>query len=104
MKVRTAFLLLLLVVLVSTGYYLLIYIPKHSKAGEPVLALMNYFLTYAPMQPIGEAAYVLPDSLDVWDTPAEIRMRVATLKSGDQVQTDSWQRRRMLRMSSFSAK
>jgi hypothetical protein len=85
MKVRTAFLLLLLVVLVSTGYYLLIYIPKHSKAGEPVLALMNYFLTYAPMQPIGEAAYVLPDSLNVWDTPAEIRMRVATLKSGDQV-------------------
>ena len=85
MKVRTAFLLLLLVTLVSAGYYLLIYIPKHSKAGEPVLALMNYFLTYAPMQPIGEAAYVLPDSLEVWDTPAEIRMQIATLKSEDQV-------------------
>ncbi len=85
MKVRTAFLLLLLVTLVSAAYYLIIYIPKHSKAGEPVLALRNYFLTYAPVQPIGEAAYVLPDSLGVWDTPAEIRMQIATLKSGDRL-------------------
>lgn len=85
MKVRTAFLLLLLVTLVSAAYYLIIYIPKHSKAGEPVLALRNYFLTYAPVQPVGEAAYVLPDSLGVWDTPAEIRMQIATLKPGDQV-------------------
>jgi hypothetical protein len=85
MKVRTAFLVLLLVTLLSAAYYLLVYIPKHSKAGEPVLAFKNYFLTYAPMQPLGEAAYVLPDSLGVWDTPAEIRMQIATLKSGDQV-------------------
>jgi hypothetical protein len=84
MKVRTVFLFLLLGALLSAGYYLLIYVPKHSKAGEPVLALMNYFLTYAPMQPIGEAAYVLPDSLEVWDTPAEIRRQITTLKSGDQ--------------------
>jgi hypothetical protein len=85
MKVRTAFLLLLLVTLVSAAYYLIIYIPKHSKAGEPVLALRNYFLTYAPVQPVGEAAYVLPDSMEVWDTPAEIRMQIATLKSGDRI-------------------
>ena len=85
MKVRTAFLVPLLVTLVSAAYYLLIYIPRHSKAGEPVLALMNYFLTYAPIQPINEITYVLPDSLGVWDTPAEIRTQIATLKSGDQV-------------------
>jgi len=85
MKVRTAFLVLLLIVLVSTAYYLLVYVPKHSKAGEPVLALRNYFLTYAPVQPIGEAAYVLPDSLGVWNTPAEICTQIATLKSGDRL-------------------
>jgi hypothetical protein len=85
MKVRTVFLVLLLVTLVSAAYYLLLYIPKHSKAGEPVLALRNYFLTYAPIQSIEETAYVVPDSLGVWDTPAEIRLQIATLKAGDQV-------------------
>ena len=85
MKVRIPFLVLLLVTLLSAAYYLLFYIPKHSKAGEPVLAFMNYFLTYSPMQPVRETAYILPDSLAVWDTPAEIRMQIATLKSGDRV-------------------
>jgi len=85
MKVRTAFLVLLLVTLLAVAYYLLVYIPKHSKAGEPVLALKNYFLTYAPIQPVSESAYVLPDTLGVWDTPAEIRTQIATLKSGDRV-------------------
>jgi len=85
MKVRTAFLVLLLVTLLAAAYYLLVYVPKHSKAGEPVLALKNYFLTYAPMQPISESAYVLPEALPVWDTPAEIRTQIATLKSGEQV-------------------
>jgi hypothetical protein len=47
MKVRTAFLVLLLVTLLAVAYYLLVYIRKHSKAGEPGLALKNYFLTYA---------------------------------------------------------
>jgi hypothetical protein len=85
MKVRTVFLALLLVTLLSAAYYLFLYVPKHSKAGEPVLAFMNYFLTYSPVQPIRESAYVLPDTLGVWDSPAEIRMQVATLKSGDRV-------------------
>jgi hypothetical protein len=85
MKVRPAFLVLLLVTILSAAYYLFIYVPQHSKAGEPVLAFKNYFLTYAPIQSIGEAAYVLPDSLGVWDTPAEIRAQITTLKSGDQV-------------------
>ena len=85
MKVRTPLLVVLVVTLLSAAYYLLIYIPKHTKPGEPVLAFRNYFLTYAPMQPEGESAYVLPDSLAVWDTPAEIRTQIATLKSGDQV-------------------
>jgi len=85
MKVRTVFLALLLVTLLSAAYYLLVYVPKHSKAGEPVLAFMNYFLTYSPLQPMRESAYVLPDTLGVWDSPAEIRMQIATLKSGDRV-------------------
>jgi hypothetical protein len=85
MKVRIPFLVLLVVALLSAAYYLLFYIPKHSKAGEPVLAFMNYFLTYSPMQPVRETAYVLPDSLAVWDTPAEIRVPIATLKSGDRI-------------------
>ena len=85
MKARTVFLALFLVTLLSAAYYLLVYVPKHSKAGEPVLAFMNYFLTYSPLQPIRESAYVLPDTLGVWDSPAEIRMQIATLKSGDQV-------------------
>ncbi len=85
MKVRTAFALLLLAVLVASAYYLLFYIPKHSKAGEPVLKVLNYFLTYAPIQPVNEAAYVVPDSLQVWDTPAEIRRQIANLKLGEQV-------------------
>jgi len=85
MKARTVFLVLLLVTLLSAAYYLLVYVPKHRKAGEPVLAFMNYFLTYTPLQPIRESAYVLPDTLGVWDSPAEIRMQIATLKSGDQV-------------------
>lgn len=85
MKVRTVFIVLLAVTLLSAAYYLLVYIPKHSKAGEPVLAFMSYFLTYAPLQPIRETAYVLPDTLGVWDTPAEIRMQITTLKSGDRV-------------------
>ena len=49
------------------------------------LAFMSYFLTYSPLQPIRESAYVLPDTLGVWDSPAEIRMQIATLKSGDRV-------------------
>jgi len=85
MKVRTLFLALLLVTLLSAAYYLLVYVPRHSKAGEPVLAFMSYFLTYSPLQPIHETAYVLPDTLGVWDSPAEIRMQIATLKSGDRV-------------------
>jgi hypothetical protein len=50
-----------------------------------MLALANYFLTYAPIQGLNETAYVVPDSLEVWDTPAEIRTRLATLKSGELV-------------------
>ena len=85
MKVRTPLLVVLVVTLLLVAYYLLIYIPKHTKPGEPVLALRNYFLTYAPMEPEGESAYVLPDSLEVFDTPAEIRTQIATLKAGDRV-------------------
>ncbi len=77
---------LLAVTLITGAYYLLHYVPKHVKAGEPVLALASYFLTYAPIQGLNQPAYVVPEAVKVWDTPAEIRMQVATLQSGDQVQ------------------
>jgi hypothetical protein len=85
MKVRTVFLILMAATLAGTAYYLLSYVPKHNKAGEPVLALRDYFLTYAPTERLGEREYVLPDALPVWNTPADIRERVATLKSADEV-------------------
>jgi len=46
-----------------------------------------YYLAYRPRHPVPtEAAYVLPDSAAVFDTPAEIRTRIATLKEGDRVE------------------
>jgi len=56
-----------------------------------------YFLVYRPRHLISsEAAYVLPDSLSVFDTAAEIRSEVATLKEGDRVEvlsrTRNWAR------------
>jgi hypothetical protein len=84
-KRRTLFELLLATTLVGAAYYLSIYVPKHAKAGEPVLALASYFLTYAPIDRVNQSAYVVPDSLEVWDTPAEIRTEVASLKSGEEV-------------------
>jgi hypothetical protein len=77
---------LLALTLAASAYYLLHYVPKHVKAGEPVLALANYFLTYAPIQEANQPAFVLPDAAQVWDTPAEIRVQVATLRCGDEVQ------------------
>lgn len=84
MKSRTLFELLLTATLGCGAYYLFIYVPKYVKVGEPVVALANYFLTYAPIQEANEPAYVVPDSLELWDTPAEIRSQVATLKSGEE--------------------
>jgi hypothetical protein len=85
-KVRSLSESLLAVTLITGTYYLLHYVPKHVKAGEPVLAFADYFLTYVPIQVLNQPAYVVPDSVKVWDTPAEIRLQVATLQSGDQVQ------------------
>lgn len=85
LKCRTLFELLLAAVLVAGAYYLFIYVPKHAKPGEPVVALSNYFLTYAPIERVHGSAYVLPDTLDLWDTPAEIRNEVGKLNSGEEV-------------------
>ncbi len=85
LRSRTLLELLLAATLTGAAYYLVIYVPKHLRAGEPVLTLGNYFLTYAPIQGANHIAYVVPDSLGVWDTPAVIRTRDATLKSGEQV-------------------
>jgi len=86
LKVRTLSEVVLAVTLVTSAYYLLHYVPQHLKAGEPVLALANYFLIYAPIEDAYRPAYVIPESLPVWDTPAEIRLQVATLRCGEQVQ------------------
>jgi len=100
LKMRTLYESLLAVTLITGAYYLLRYVPKHLKAGEPVVALANYFLTYAPIQAVNQPAYVVPDLVIVWDSPAEIRMKLATLKCGDQVQAlgrfRSWTHIRML--------
>ena len=86
LKFRTLSEWLLAATLITGVYYLLNYVPTHLKAGEPVFALANYFLTYAPIQSLNQPAYVVPESVKVWDTPAEIRMQVTTLRSGEQVQ------------------
>jgi len=83
--VRPALELLLAVILLTVAYYFLFYVPKHARAGEPVLALANYLLTYSPIQDLHQTAYVIPESLEVWDTPAVIRARIALLKSGSPV-------------------
>lgn len=86
LKIRALSESLLAITLITGVYYLCNYVPKHVKAGEPILALANHSLTYAPIEGLSQPAYVGPDSVEVWDTPAEIRTRVATLKCGDQVQ------------------
>lgn len=85
MKRRTVFELLLAATLAGVAYYLAIYVPRHAKAGQPVLAFINYFLTYAPIRSVNQPGYVVPDSLEVWNTPAEIRTEVCALKSGEEV-------------------
>lgn len=77
---------LLAITMVTGVFYLFTYVPKHAKAGEPVIALAHYFLTYAPIDSVNQPAYVMPDSVQAWDTPAVIRTQVAILPSGEQVQ------------------
>ncbi len=84
-RIRSLYESLLVVTLITGAYYLFLYVPKHVKAGQPVLALASYFLTYDPIEGLNQPAYVIPDSVKVWDTPAEIRLQVATLQCGDQV-------------------
>lgn len=73
---RAGLILLLVLVAVGTAYYFLVYRPGHLVTSE--------------------AAYVVPDSLSVFDTPAEIRSEIATLKEGDRVEvlsrTRNWAR------------
>jgi len=46
-----------------------------------------YFLVYAPAHFIPlDVAYVLPSSVKVVDTPAEVRLQIAEVKSGEKVQ------------------
>ncbi len=85
MKKRSIFVLAVVAGVLALIYYVLLYVPKHKRAGEPVFITPKYVLTFDPIQPIGSPAYVLPESLQVWNTPAIIRFEVRTLKSGDQV-------------------
>jgi hypothetical protein len=46
-----------------------------------------YFLWYKPAHtPPLDAGYVLPPTIQVFDTPAEVRLTVGTLKNGDRVE------------------
>lgn len=75
------FLLLLLIAAGSAGYYHFVYRPARR----------------APV----EMAYVLPDSIAVADAPAQVRVAVATLKSGDRVQVlERWRNWARVRLAS----
>ncbi|MFZ0960500.1 MAG: SH3 domain-containing protein [Terriglobia bacterium] len=71
---RTTLLTLLLLAALASAYYYFVYRPAHT---HPV-----------------EAAYVLPPSVEVVDTPAEVRIVVGFIKSGDRVditkRTHNW--------------
>ena len=62
---RKVFVVLLLIA-AGVSYYMLVYRPRHRI--------------------VGEVAYVLPSSVAIVDTPAEIRLVVDTLKAGDRVE------------------
>jgi len=85
LRVRPAFLVILAVAVVGTAYYSFVYVPRHHKPGEPVFVLPSYILTFNPIQQVHEPGYVLPEKLEVWNTPAIIRSVITRLKSGDQV-------------------
>lgn len=85
MRVRPIFVLLLVTVGVGLCFYFFWYVPRHHKPGEPVFVLPSYILTFSPIQRVSEPGYVLPEKLEVWNTPAIIRSVITTLKSGDQV-------------------
>lgn len=52
-----------------------------------VFGVAYYFLVYVPAHRFPpEVAYVLPSSSTVVDTPAEVRLEIAQVKSGEQVQ------------------
>jgi hypothetical protein len=57
------------------------------------------FLRRAPAPAATEVAYILPESAQVFDSPAEIRLGVATLAEGDRVEilqrTPNWARVRL---------
>jgi hypothetical protein len=57
------------------------------------LGAAYYFFVYRSRPLVSsETAYVVPDSLSVFDTPAEIRAVIATLKQGDRVEVVSHSR------------
>jgi hypothetical protein len=72
--IKITVVLLILLAAIGSAYYFLIYKPAHK---PPI-----------------DAGYVLPASLEVVDTPAEVRLTVGTLKRGDRVditlRTHNW--------------
>jgi hypothetical protein len=67
--IRSKLVLLLLIAVTGAAYYQYVYRPAHRAAWE--------------------VAYVLPNALEVVDTPAEVRMVVDTLKNGDRVEVST---------------
>ena len=63
--IRITFILLFLLAAIGSAYYYVVYKPEH----KPPL----------------DVGYVLPPSVPVVDTPAEVRLVVGTVKSGDRV-------------------
>jgi hypothetical protein len=74
--IRLKILLALILIAGSSAYYYFVYRPAHRV--------------------VGEAAYVLPQSVELVDTPAEVRIVVGSLRSGDRLEistrTRNWAR------------
>ena len=74
--IRLKILLALILITGSSAYYYFVYRPAHRV--------------------VGEAAYVLPQSVELVDTPAEVRIVVGSLRSGDRLEisarTRNWAR------------
>ncbi len=66
MAIRITLLILFLLAAIGSAYYFFKYRPAHRVSGE--------------------AGYVLPPTIQVVDTPAEVRLVVGTLKSGERVE------------------
>ena len=90
LKLRSIVAMLLIATLLTIANYLFVYVPKHRKAGEPVVALPNYVRTYFPIQGLNQTAHVVPDSQNVRDAPAGVRAQDNTIGLSPELMPMRW--------------